>query len=343
MIKGFVVDDKVKSEQFLFETYGSSFNVTTPGQCEKQCVKIDNQDTNMNGLIAAAHLSFSAHVPLQLSPDILWIVILQGLAICVKQSPNDFKDFFPKEKMNIKVRNDVISLNRETTGDWLKVIDGFSLEIQKHLVNISMEDFTTTDFKSRAVAIGALMGVVDPYVSFTAMSMCGIPYVYLEGLETDWTDLLVRCGSLQKMFPSLQWWFVRLEKTLLGMMSEDQSFWQSFYKFDSGSGGDRVNGHINTFFPYITNSHGDYVKNEFFTAYFNSFPTLTSCTPIAWESLICGQQSLNMISGIPDVCQDKKTYAIRPACAWYIESNNKLKPFKKKEEKEEKFTFGYNK
>ena len=329
MSKVFVVDEEIKSEKFLFDTHKSAMSTDGPGQCEAKCVRIDSNSANLNGLIAATHLSFSAHVPLQLSPDIIWITVMQSLAICIKQEPDDFKDFFPKETVEIVVRNDNLTMNAESTDEWSDVIDKFTMQldnkIDNELLALSQIDFSTSTPMTKTVANISLMGIVDPYVSFTAFSMCGIPSIYLDGEYNDWEALWLRCKQLKVMFPKLHWWLNKLQDLLAHFLdyTTHKTYWQSFYKHESGSGGDTVDGHINKLFPYVTNSSGQYVRNEFESTNFNSFPTLISSTRITWNKM-GNTTPLNVVGGISDVCQDTTTYAVRPVCGWYIESTGEI-------------------
>src|SRR5947207_15910880 len=52
------------------------------------------REVGFHPLIAAAHKAFSDHRPLVLSPDMIWVTILQGLAQHVKNDPERFRDRF---------------------------------------------------------------------------------------------------------------------------------------------------------------------------------------------------------------------------------------------------------
>jgi Domain of unknown function (DUF4419) len=63
-----------------------------------------------NPLIAAAHLAFAEHYPLRLTPDVIWLVILQGLATHINADPERYRSVLVayEGKKTLKVRCDDI-------------------------------------------------------------------------------------------------------------------------------------------------------------------------------------------------------------------------------------------
>jgi hypothetical protein len=55
---------------------------------------INNYYSVKNPLIAAVYLSFSAHFPLILSPDVIWNTILQGVSTHVSKDPEKHRHAF---------------------------------------------------------------------------------------------------------------------------------------------------------------------------------------------------------------------------------------------------------
>lgn len=98
------------------------------------------------------------------------------------------------------------------------------------------------------------------------MTMCGIPFVELEGCAGDWEALRAKAGRLLDTMQRhsaatatgdafLQRWRACLMPVLdefarAASGNADTASWRSVYKFKSASGGDDVSGWILALFPY---------------------------------------------------------------------------------------------
>ena len=97
------------------------------------------------------------------------------------------------------------------------------------------------------------MDCMQAYFEFSGTSMCGIPFVTLEGTPDDWKLLLAKAAGLADLMPM---WSARLVPILQQFVRASQGavdtpFWRSLFSFSSMSGGDRVNGWLMTFLPYL--------------------------------------------------------------------------------------------
>ncbi len=61
---------------------------------EQDCVA----GIGLHPLIAAAHLAFSEHRPLTLSPDVIWVTIVQGLAQHIQLSPETYRNILVRHQ-----------------------------------------------------------------------------------------------------------------------------------------------------------------------------------------------------------------------------------------------------
>merc|ERR550517_1480396 len=91
----------------------------------------------------------------------------------------------------------------------------------------------------------------------------------------------------------LDWWVDNLEKILSKFLnivsgkSDEKEFLNSFYNFDSGSGGDSISGEVLKLFPYLKNWKGKFEKNPCKQQYYevgtDCFPSGKSAVPFIWE------------------------------------------------------------
>src|ERR1700722_2509105 len=140
-------------------------------------------------LIAAAHLAFSQHRPLVLTPDIIWVTIVQGLAQHVRLSPETHRAFLVRHegKREITVKRDDL-YRGSPENPWAEVVAGLALQLRQEIGGLAERfdcDFTTTGPVERTISEVALLDVLQPYFSFNVVSICGIPSVTLEGTPAD--------------------------------------------------------------------------------------------------------------------------------------------------------------
>ena len=99
---------------------------------------VDVKAQSKNYLIAVLHKAFTAHLPITLCPDDIWLTILQGLAIHVNANADSLKasilkDPNKKDKQELLVRDDSLRAN-DINNDWSHVFGSFTSQIEEHTV-----------------------------------------------------------------------------------------------------------------------------------------------------------------------------------------------------------------
>lgn len=294
-----------------------------------------------NSLVEAVHTAFAHHYPLILSPDALWLCILQGLAqhvhLHAEQLRHNFVDFSGKQA--IVVEDD--TLVRGGKNDWSSVIDLFTIGLRQYLDSQVADgllcDFSTSGSTELAASQVALMDVMSSYFSYECITECGIPSVTLEGKVADWESLLSKAQCLRQY--DLGWWIDELQPVLEKLVKAangevDQAFWQSIYKIHQGSGGPYINGWLLAFFPYLVSPDDPPSRNDLMDVW-----RLSADTPDAWKltagittsDLPCGlsqapfvwkymgvELKMSFLSGFLGVKQDKKTLALAPHIGYAV-------------------------
>lgn len=296
-------------------------------------------------LVDATSLAFRMHLPLTLSPDDIWLCVMQGLGQHVSLNAEALRDRWVSHggQHRIVVRRDEF-IRGSPDNDWAGVFSEFAARVQERTTPLSRElvaDFSTSGPVERAASRIALLSVVQSYFDYTMMTLCGIPSITLLGTVEDWCAIRVRVERLQGM--GLDPWLNALRPVLDEFVSaargdENRRFWKSFFKLDEGSGGRPVTGWINVLFPYIKMSdrHGVVTNSGALTP--NSYayrwqggasrelsraPTEAqfgsglASAPLIWNYL--GETiDFEMMGGFVGISQDSATSAVRPAIGWAV-------------------------
>jgi hypothetical protein len=209
-------------------------------------------------LIAAAHLAFSEHRPLVLSPDVIWVTITQGLAQHVRLNPERHRTLLVRHegKRQLTVeRNDLHRGSPENP--WAEVIADFACQLRSEIGELAERlvcDFSTTGPVERTVSEVALLDALQPYFSYHCVAVCGIPAVTLEGTPEDWRKVREKVELLNPF--GLDWWLREL-RPICDQFARaangdiDRPHWQRMYKIRHVYAATVINGWLGKLFPYV--------------------------------------------------------------------------------------------
>ncbi len=298
-------------------------------------------------LIAAAHLAFSEHRPLVLSPDVIWVTIVQGLARHIHLNPEKYRSLLVQHEGRRKLQIEVREI------DWSKVVTGLvSLLCQETggMAKRFVCDFSTTGPVERMVSEIALLDMFQPYFTYKVREICGIPFVTLEGTKTDWQKLRKKVDLLAPF--GLDWWLKELRPICDQFIraaagNVDQNHWCRIYKIRKAYGTEVINGWIGKLFPYIKDCNdGVYSRwNDLLNPKveaeirklekeerligqetvmrfgvpgicIDSLPCGLSRVPLLLEYLDGSKEAMEFLAGSIAVTQDKETAALRPVLGW---------------------------
>ncbi|MGW5673493.1 DUF4419 domain-containing protein [Streptomyces sp. NPDC003860] len=275
-------------------------------------------------LLRALHLCFTAHLPLSLSPDLLWYAVVHEVAVHVRLNSETYAGLFtetPGYQQTIAVRDDQAPL------DWERSINLVQQPLRDRVgdeaADLFQPAFSTTTRADATAALVALMDVVSPYYRFRWISLCGIPRIRLEGTDRDWRLLAARVRELEEWFEGLRPWFAALRPVLDSISATasgwgvDREFWRSLYKWESGSGGDKVTGWITAFFAHRYTDDGPLPKQSFGlgTTDEEDFPSHVSRVPFRWDT-IAGTFDMAFLGGVLGIERDGEW--IRPRLGFAV-------------------------
>jgi Domain of unknown function (DUF4419) len=281
--------------------------------------------------VTSIHKAFKDHRPLCLSPDMIWLLIAQGLANHINANAEQLRSQFVEHqgKVNILIIRGEDFRQGSPDNDWSGVFADFSAGIRKHIGSATHDllvpTFSTTGLVEKAAAEIVLLDAVQSYFTYGLMTTCGIPKIKLEGTIADWQDLLQRTKRLAQF--ELHWWIDRLIPILEQFVTAaqgnpDRIFWQSMYKWNDAesSGNPYITGWITDFFPYLKDSRTEeFSKQSHFSHEFttNMFPSGLAKAPFMFN-YNGPLYNMEFISGFLGVKQNPDDLFLRPEIGWVI-------------------------
>ena len=162
-----------------------------------------------NGLVHTFMTAYNNHLPLELSPDDVWLAVCQGFSAHIlansEQLRKEFVDFDGKKKL--EVRRDEFVLG-SPDNDWPSVFGEFSEKIKDNIGakmhSTFVHKFSTTTPLHTTIYEATLMTAMQKYFDYKLISLCGIPKVRLTGKPQDWKELRDKVASVAKF--GLDWW-----------------------------------------------------------------------------------------------------------------------------------------
>jgi len=172
---------------------------------------------------------------------------------------------------------------------------------------------------------------MQQYFEYSVMTLCGIPTFYIGGTKSDWEFMRVKAQALVALDKDeLASWGSALDGVLLEIVNAFDSegvnnqFWDSFYKYRSGSGGSRVTGWVNVLFPYLAQQPNKSARQSwnseersFSGTKPNEFPLGMSKVPFVWDYL--GKEiEMEFVGGIVGASQSGEEGILQPEFGWAV-------------------------
>jgi Domain of unknown function (DUF4419) len=148
--------------------------------------QIAKRRTFLHPLVQAIHLAFSQHRPLVLSPDSIWLTIVQGFSHHVHENAEELRERIVRHQGKKRLQVVTESLN---PGRWPELISQLSAQLRENSDPVLHEtlvcEFSTTTPNIKTAYQIALMDTYQRYFSYGMMCVCGIPKVTLLGNSED--------------------------------------------------------------------------------------------------------------------------------------------------------------
>ncbi|MBN1969834.1 MAG: DUF4419 domain-containing protein [Candidatus Delongbacteria bacterium] len=260
----FSVEDVLPTENANFTKMKKSYLEIFTKKCGEGIEAWSEKDqmlieTTFHPFVNALHYAYSEHTPFTISPDMIWLLIAQGFANHINENSEELKELLVdfEGKKVLEVSRDHFEKGSKKN-NWQDVFPEFSSQIAKftgkELIDLVTPKFSTTGAIEKAAFEISLLDALQSYFIYKVSSRCGINDIRLEGCTADWELVLENTKELRKY--NLDWWVDKLVPVLEEFVKAsngnvDKKFWTEIYKYESGSGGEKITGWIRLFFPYI--------------------------------------------------------------------------------------------
>lgn len=157
--------------------------------------------------------AYANHLPLEISPDDIWLTVCQGFCTHILQNAEklrkEFVDFDGKKELKIDLDSFIFG---SPDNDWTMAFGSFSAQIKEiigaKMHSIFVHKFSTTTSLHTTIYEATLLSAMQKYFDYTICSACGIPRVRMLGKPEDWKELREKVASLSKY--GVEWWIVKL-------------------------------------------------------------------------------------------------------------------------------------
>ena len=323
-----------ESQEVLHKLYGNK--IFSHSMQPSDRIEFIDQHSVFNGFVQA----FIDHRPITISPDIFWLLIIQGFSNHVNNNSEElrsmFVDFEGKKQLTVKRFN--ITPQTATISDWNGIFSEFVGQISgftgRELTETLEPSFTTTTDVSKAVGDLSIMCAMKKYFTYKVkMCVCHFPFINVEGTVEDWQKIVDKLEKIRKY--KLDFWvdkllpiFAKIIETKKGNV--DEKFWKDMIHIQPRRGPYKpgcVDGWFVKLFLY--DKYGDIIGGRVTDKMKNDLTSEMLTIPFILE-VDGGASSYSVdcefVAGFVGLSQDQETKCIKPEIGWII----------REEEKEEK-------
>ena len=296
----------------------------------------------IDNILQGFYSAYENHLPIRLTPDIIWLLIVQGFVQHVNYNAEElrqkFVNFEGKKKLEIII-NKYHSYKQMKSEDYEYLFENLTEKIKENvgeeLINTIDFNFSTSNKITKVVGYASIMSALKKYFEFRGFChMCNYPYIILDGKLEDWENILKKTKELAKY--DLEKWVKRLEIPLNEIIETkkgkiNKEFWKKIlypdkidekieiatYKYKTIQV-DGINGWLLTFFPYFKDGDFRYdtslkVKDIW------RLPKRLLKTPLIMKSDDEGETPMTIFSGFLGMKVDKeKDNLVTAEIGWYV-------------------------
>ena len=296
----------------------------------------------INNILQGFYSAYENHLPIRLTPDIIWLLIVQGFSHHVnynsKELREKFVNFEGKKKLEIIIPK-YHSYKQMKSEDYAELFENLTEKIKENvgeeLINTIDFNFSTSNEITKVVGYASIMSSLKKFFEFIgSCHMCNYPYIILEGKLEDWESILKKTKDLSKY--DLERWTSMLEIPLKEIIETkkgniNKQFWKNIlypdkidekieigdYKYKTIQV-DGINGWLLTFFPYYKDGYFRYT-NSIKTKDLWRLPEKILKTPLLMKSDDEGETPMIIYSGFLGMKVDKeKNNLVTAEIGWYV-------------------------
>ena len=290
-------------------------------------------------LIAGLVLAYKNHYPITISPDMIWLLILQGYSKFMEKYSELVREKYVnfEGQKTLYVERLGIFPEEATKETWKGIIQEFVDKIEENIgketVSNLKSNFSTTNSVTLTTSQVSIMSAMKQYFIYQLlMGGCGISSITLEGSLEDWIKIKTKLEYLSNK--ALRWWTKHLIPIIDNIINTKKyfdenneineeliEFWKDMIRL-KGKGDlydpHMINGWIIKFIPDYSESKPKLFEEILET---NVPDQIISC-PLQLTVLnLDGTKSeykCDITSGFYGMIQDKKTLCVKPVIGYAI-------------------------
>ena len=296
-------------------------------------------------ILQGFYSAYENHLPICLTPDIIWLLIVQGFSQHVNYNAEKlrekFVNFEGKKELEIIIPK-YHSYKQMKSEDYEELFENLTEKIKENvgeeLINTIDFNFSTSNKITKVVGYTSIMSSMKKFFEYIVLHSCNYPYIILEGKLEDWENILKKTKALSKY--DLEEWVSRLEIPLNEIIETkkgkiNKEFWKKIlypdkidenieieaYKYKTIQV-DGINGWLLTFFPYYEDGTFRYV-NSIKTKDLWRLPEKLLKTPLLMKSDDEGETPMIIYSGFLGMKVDKeKGNLVTAEIGWYVKEKS---------------------
>ena len=331
-------EDMINNQHYLndYQVEGASPNFYTTKVFDK----------GISNILQGFYSAYENHLPLRLTPDIIWLLIVQGFSHHVNFNSeylrNRFVNFEGKKTLQMIISK-YHSYKQMKPKDYEDLFENLTDQIKDYvgeeLVDTLNFNFSTSNQITKTVGYTTIMSSMKKYFEFEGFChMCNFPYIILEGTLEDWKNILKKTKDLSKY--DLKEWIKNLEPILLKIIETkkgkiDKDFWKKILypekideKIEIGDYEyktikvDGIEGWLLKFFPYFKNGSFRY-ESSLKTRDIWRLPDKLLKTPLIMKSDDEGETKMTIYSGFFGMSVNKKDNNLVTAeIGWFVKTKS---------------------
>ena len=339
-----------KRKQIIDQKNGNIIYLNQNEPLEILHYELDTEQTEFfnlkkRSLIAGLIIAYKNHYPITISPDMIWLLILQGYSKFMEKYSEIVREKYVNFKGQKTLGVERLGLFPETATkeDWKSIIQEFTQKIEdnvgKEVISNLQANFSTTNSIILTTSQVSIMSAMKQYFVYKVlMGGCGISSITLEGSLEDWEKIKSKLEFLSNK--AMKWWTKHLipiiEKIIKTkkyyqkhnyINSELVNFWKDMIRL-KGKGDlydpHIINGWIIKFIPnYSQQKPGLYeeiLETDVPDQIINCPMELTVLNTDGTKS----EYKCDLASGFYGMVQNKETYNVRPVIGYAIVVDEKI-------------------
>jgi hypothetical protein len=202
-------EDMVNNQHYLnnYQVEGASPNFYTTKVFDK----------GISNILQGFYCAYENHLPLRLTPDIIWLLIVQGFSHHVNFNSeylrNSFVNFENKKTLQIIISK-YHSYKQMKPKDYENLFENLTDQIKNYigeeLVDTLNFNFSTSNQITKTVGYTTIMSSMKKFFEYEGFChLCYFPYIILEDRLEDWENILKKTKDLSKY--DLKEWVINLE------------------------------------------------------------------------------------------------------------------------------------